>query len=64
VTVSGTELTQTSKITFGGVLATTFTVNSDSEVTVEVPTGAKTGKIAITTPGGTPISSGTFTVTP
>jgi uncharacterized repeat protein (TIGR03803 family) len=64
VTVTGTELTQTSQVTFDGVQATTFTVNSDSEVTAYVPTGAKTGKIAITTPGGTAVSSGTFTVTP
>lgn len=28
----------------------------------DVPTGAKTGKIAITTLGGTAVSSGTFTV--
>jgi len=33
-------------------------------VTATVPTGAKTGKIIILTPGGTAISSATFTVTP
>jgi hypothetical protein len=33
-------------------------------VTATVPTGAVTGMIAITTPGGTVISTGTFTVTP
>jgi uncharacterized repeat protein (TIGR03803 family) len=64
VTIMGTELTQTTEITFGGVKATTITVNSDSEVTADVPKGAKTGKIAVTTPGGTATSSGTFTVTP
>jgi uncharacterized repeat protein (TIGR03803 family) len=64
VTITGTELTQTSQVTFGGVKATTFTVNSDSEVTADVPTGAKTGKIAVTTPGGTATSSVTFTVGP
>jgi len=64
VTVTGTELTQTSEVTFGGVKATSFTVNSDSEVTAYVPTAAKTGRIAITTPGGTAVSSGTFRVTP
>ncbi|MGA9968456.1 MAG: hypothetical protein WBQ10_24875, partial [Terriglobales bacterium] len=56
-------LTQTSKVTFGGVKATSFTVNSDTRVTATVPTGAVTGHIAITTPGGTAVSSGIFTVT-
>jgi uncharacterized repeat protein (TIGR03803 family) len=45
VTVNGTGLTQTSKVTFGGVKATTFSVVSDSQLTVMVPTGAKTGVI-------------------
>jgi hypothetical protein len=62
--ITGSGLTQASKVTFGGVKATAFTVNSDSKVTATVPTGAKTGKIAITTPGGTATSSGTFTVLP
>jgi uncharacterized repeat protein (TIGR03803 family) len=64
VVIIGTGLTQTSKLTFGGVTATKFTVNSDPQVTTTVPTGAVTGTIAITTTGGTVTSSGTFTVTP
>jgi len=63
VTITGTSFTGTTKVTFGGVKATTFTVNSDTQVTANVPTGAKTGKITITTPGGTATSSGVFTVT-
>jgi uncharacterized repeat protein (TIGR03803 family) len=63
VTIKGVSLTQTSKVTFGGVKATTVVVNSDTEVTANVPNGAKTGKIAITTPGGTATSSAVFTVT-
>ena len=63
VVIKGTGLTQTTAVTFGGIKATTFTVNSSTQVTVDVPAGAKTGKIAITTPGGTATSSGTFTVT-
>ena len=62
VILTGVSLTDTSKVTFGGVAATTFVVNSDTQVTVTVPTGAKTGRIVITTPGGT-AASGTFTVT-
>ena len=63
VTITGTALTQTTKVTFGGVTATSYTVNSDAQVTATVPTGAKTGKIAITTSGGTATSSTVFTVT-
>jgi len=64
VTITGVSLTQTSKVTFGGVKATTVVVNSDTQVTANVPNGAKTGKIAISTPGGTATSSTVFTVTP
>jgi hypothetical protein len=63
VQITGVSLTQTTKVTFGGVRATSFTVNSDTQVTATVPTGAKTGHIAITTAGGTVTSSGVFTVT-
>jgi uncharacterized repeat protein (TIGR03803 family) len=63
VTIMGDSLTQTTKVTFGGVAATDFTVNSDTRVTATVPTGAKTGKIAITTKGGTAVSADVFTVT-
>ena len=63
VVITGTGLMQTTKVTFGGVDATTFTVNSATKVTATVPSGAVTGKIAITTPGGTAVSSGVFTVT-
>ena len=54
-------LTQTLSVTFGGVKAS-FTMNSDTQVTATVPTGAKTGKIGIVTKGGKTTSSGTFTV--
>jgi hypothetical protein len=50
VTITGVSLTQTTKVTFGGVAATSFTVNSDTQVTTTVPTGAKTRKITIATP--------------
>ena len=63
VTITGTGLTQTTKVTFGGVAATNFTVNSDSQVTANVPTGAMTGKIVIKTNGGSAASKTDFTVT-
>ena len=64
VTINGTGLVQTTTVNFGGVKATTFTVNSDSKITATVPSAAKTGKVTITTPGGTATSSSSFNVTP
>lgn len=64
VVITGNSLLQTNKVTFGGVKATTFTVNSNSQVTATVPTGAVSGKIGVATSGGTATSSGTFTVLP
>jgi uncharacterized repeat protein (TIGR03803 family) len=61
VTISGTSFTGATKVTFGGVKATTFTVNSPIQITATVPTGAVTGAIAVTTPSGTG-SKKTFTV--
>ena len=55
VTITGTRLKQTTKVTFDGKSAT-FTVISDTEVTADVPTGAATGKIAVTTKGGMKLS--------
>ncbi len=61
VTVTGVSLFQTTRVTFGGVAAA-FVVNSDTQVTATVPTGAKTGKIVIVTPGGSDSSATSFTV--
>jgi hypothetical protein len=63
VTITGTAFTGTTKVTFGGVAATTFTVNSATQITATVPTGAKTGKIGVTTNGVTVTSKTNFTVT-
>jgi hypothetical protein len=52
VTIKGSNLTSVTKITFGGIAATQFgAVGSDVQVTV--PAGALTGKLELTTPGGT-----------
>jgi hypothetical protein len=45
------------------VSAVTYTIVSDTSITVTVPAGATTGRILITTPNGQAASS-TFTVTP
>jgi uncharacterized repeat protein (TIGR03803 family) len=61
VTITGTGLKQTIKVTFSGKSAS-FTVVSDTEVTATVPTGATTGKIIVTTKGGSVTSATSFTV--
>jgi uncharacterized repeat protein (TIGR03803 family) len=61
VTVTGTGLKQTTKVTFDSKVAS-FMVNSDTKVTVDVPAGAMTGKIAVTTKGGSATSTMGFTV--
>jgi hypothetical protein len=63
VTITGVSLTGTTEVTFGGVAATSFTVDSNTKVTATVPEEAKTGPIAITTAGGTVTSTSSFTVT-
>jgi len=63
VKITGVSLTQTTAVSFGGAAASRFTVDSDAEVTVTVPTEAKTGVITITTLGGTATSKQNFIVT-
>jgi uncharacterized repeat protein (TIGR03803 family) len=62
VVITGNSFTGATKVTFGGVGATTFTVNSYTQITATVPVGAVTGKIQIITPGGTATSATGFTV--
>jgi hypothetical protein len=44
-------------------MTATFAVNSASQVTATVPTGATTGKVSVTTSGGSASSAANFTVT-
>jgi uncharacterized repeat protein (TIGR03803 family) len=62
VIITGDSLTQTEKVFFDWTKAT-FAVNSDTQVTATVPSGAQTGQIRIKTAGGAVESQGTFTVT-
>ncbi len=64
VAITGHSFTGATKVTFGGVAATSLQVISDTQVDALVPTGAVTGPIAVTTPGGTGTSATNFTVTP
>jgi len=61
VDILGTKLTSATSVTFNGTAAT-FTVNSKSEITTTVPTGATTGVVQVETPGGTLSSNMPFRV--
>lgn len=64
VAITGSGFTGTTTVKFGGVKATAFTVNSGTSITATVPAGAKTGKVSVTTAGGSVSSKDVFTVTP
>jgi hypothetical protein len=63
VTIAGASFSLPISVSFGGVLATHVTVDSDTQITVTVPAGAQTGKIAVKTVGGIGGSTDVFTVT-
>ena len=62
VIISGSGFTGATAVRFNGKSAT-FTVNSDTQITATVPTGATTGPITVTGPGGRGTSTTNFTVT-
>lgn len=62
VTITGTNFTGATAVTFGGVASTSTAVNSPTQITATVPPSAKTGPIAVTGPAGTGTSSADFTV--
>ncbi len=61
VTISGTNFTGATQVTFNGVVATK-TVLSNTAIVTGVPKGATSGKISVTTAGGTATSNSNFTV--
>jgi kumamolisin len=61
VTITGLNLTGATSVDFHGTEAG-FTVNSDTQITATVPTGATTGPISITNLVGTGASSADFTI--
>jgi len=63
VTITGENLTGATRVSFGGIPATSFTVNSYTQITATVPAGAVTGAIVVTTPGGTAASTSYFRIT-
>jgi uncharacterized protein (TIGR03437 family) len=61
VKILGTNLTGATRVTFNGTPAQ-FTVMSATEIAATVPLGATTGKVRVTTPGGTLVSAEKFRI--
>jgi hypothetical protein len=62
VDIQGTNLTGASSVKFNGTSAASFAVNSSTDITAQVPSGAGTGPISVVTPNGTGTSSSSFTI--
>ena len=60
--VTGAGFGGATSVTFAGVEATTYTVPAATRISVTVPAKAKSGKIGITTAGGTATNSSSFTI--
>jgi hypothetical protein len=63
IEIDGASFTGTTKVMFGAVASLSFTVDDDSTIHAAVPPTATTGKITVTTPGGSGTSVANFIVT-
>ncbi|MFT9848384.1 S-layer homology domain-containing protein [Aneurinibacillus sp. REN35] len=62
VMITGTGLTGATAVKFGGTAATSYTVNSNTQITATVPAGtAGTVNVSVTTPSGTANSTSGYT---
>jgi gliding motility-associated-like protein len=57
VTITGSGFTNASQVSFGGTNASSYTVNSDTEIIAIIDSGAS-GDVEVTTPGGTAAQEG------
>ncbi|WP_181408820.1 IPT/TIG domain-containing protein [Schumannella soli] len=65
VTIIGSSLTDTGAVSFGGVAATSFVVDSDTQITAVAPAHAQGAvDVVVTTPFGGTTSTGGFTYLP
>ena len=63
VTLIGTHFLGATDVRFNGVSSLEFEVLSTTSIRTVVPSGATSGPISVVTPGGTAVSSDSFTVT-
>jgi hypothetical protein len=63
VVITGTGFTGATAVSFGSVAATSFTVDSDTQIRAIVPSGFAHSPIKVTTAGGTAKSATNFVVT-
>ncbi|QMU30932.1 choice-of-anchor D domain-containing protein [Adhaeribacter radiodurans] len=63
-TINGTNLINTTGVTFNGVPAASFSIVSNTRVTAIIPPGATSGPISVSNAGGTIISAQTFYILP
>jgi len=64
VVITGSNLAGATSVEFGGIAATVFTVNSATQITATVPSGAASGPITVTTANGHSSSSTDYQVSP
>jgi hypothetical protein len=62
VTISGSNFAGVTAVRFNGFEATTYTVDSLTQIAATVPTTASTGAVTVSTPRGTATSSRNFTI--
>ena len=64
IVLKGVNFTGASAVKFNGTSASSYTVDSDTQITAKLATTTTDGKVAVTTSKGTGTSSGTFKVLP
>jgi subtilisin family serine protease len=62
VTITGTNLRGASTVSFNATKTSSYSIDSDMQITATVPAGATAGPISVTTRGGTATSASNFTV--
>ena len=60
VTITGANFTGVTRVAFANNVAANFTVNSDTQITTTVPSGAVTGPITISRPDCSDVQTGIF----